>query len=71
MIKTWNGSIIIMDTIMILNISILVDETNRKKAVGANAVCISVNDDANRAVLQSAGLNTHLALRCAGFNNVV
>lgn len=43
-----------------------------KNAVGADAVCIFVNDDANRAVLQElASLNIRiLALRCAGFNNV-
>lgn len=43
-----------------------------KNAVGADAVCIFVNDDANREVLQElADLNIRiLALRCAGFNNV-
>ncbi|EOI2315164.1 MULTISPECIES: 2-hydroxyacid dehydrogenase [Proteus] len=47
-------------------------EQTAKNAVGADAVCIFVNDDANRAVLQElASLNIHiLALRCAGFNNV-
>lgn len=47
-------------------------EQTAKNAVGANAVCIFVNDDANRAVLQElASLNIRiLALRCAGFNNV-
>lgn len=40
--------------------------------MGADAVCIFVNDDANREVLQElADLNIRiLALRCAGFNNV-
>jgi D-lactate dehydrogenase len=47
-------------------------EQTAKNAVGADAVCIFVNDDANRAVLQElASLNIRiLALRCAGFNNV-
>ena len=41
-------------------------------AKGARAVCIFVNDHANRAaleVLKSLGVK-HLALRCAGFNSV-
>jgi D-lactate dehydrogenase len=41
-------------------------------AQGAQAVCIFVNDHADRAALQelrSAGIK-HIALRCAGFNNV-
>lgn len=43
-----------------------------KNAVGASAVCIFVNDDASREVLEElAALNIHiLALRCTGFNNV-
>ncbi len=43
-----------------------------KNAVGADAICIFVNDEANRAVLEElAALNIRiLALRCAGFNNV-
>src|SRR5471032_3483976 len=43
-----------------------------KNAIGADAVCIFVNDDACREVLQefkALGVKT-LALRCAGFNNV-
>ena len=41
-------------------------------AQGAQAVCIFVNDHADRAsleVLASSGIK-HIALRCAGFNNV-
>jgi D-lactate dehydrogenase len=41
-------------------------------AQGAQAVCIFVNDHADRAALEeihSAGIK-HIALRCAGFNNV-
>lgn len=47
-------------------------EQTAKNAAGADAVCIFVNDDANRQVLEElAELNVHtLALRCAGFNNV-
>lgn len=43
-----------------------------KNAIGADAVCIFVNDDASREVLEElAALNIGiLALRCAGFNNV-
>ena len=43
-----------------------------KTAAGCDAVCIFVNDDASREVLQelaSVGIK-NLALRCAGFNNV-
>lgn len=43
-----------------------------KTAAGCDAVCIFVNDDAGREVLQqlaSLGIKK-LALRCAGFNNV-
>ena len=41
-------------------------------AVGCSAVCVFVNDDASRASLEKlAGHGVrHLALRCAGFNNV-
>jgi D-lactate dehydrogenase len=41
-------------------------------ATGADAVCIFVNDQADAEVLESlAGLGVrHVALRCAGFNNV-
>ncbi|MGV7961092.1 2-hydroxyacid dehydrogenase [Photorhabdus tasmaniensis] len=43
-----------------------------KNAIGANAVCIFVNDNADREVLEElAEMNIKiLALRCAGFNNV-
>ncbi|MBC8949481.1 MULTISPECIES: 2-hydroxyacid dehydrogenase [Xenorhabdus] len=43
-----------------------------KNAVGADAICIFVNDDGGREVLQElAEMNIKiLALRCAGFNNV-
>ncbi|PHM29458.1 2-hydroxyacid dehydrogenase [Xenorhabdus innexi] len=43
-----------------------------KNAIGADAVCIFVNDDGGREVLQElAEMNIKiLALRCAGFNNV-
>ncbi|MBS9437226.1 2-hydroxyacid dehydrogenase [Photorhabdus noenieputensis] len=43
-----------------------------KNAIGADAVCIFVNDNADREVLEElAGMNIKiLALRCAGFNNV-
>ncbi len=43
-----------------------------KTAAGCDAVCIFVNDDGSREVLQelaSLGIK-NLALRCAGFNNV-
>lgn len=49
----------------------LTDET-AAAAKGASAVCVCVNDCADRAVLTvlaSYGIR-HLALRCAGFNNV-
>jgi D-lactate dehydrogenase len=41
-------------------------------AQGANAVCVFVNDDVNRACLEKLSqMGTRLlALRCAGFNNV-
>ncbi|CBJ81499.1 fermentative D-lactate dehydrogenase,NAD-dependent [Xenorhabdus bovienii str. Jollieti] len=43
-----------------------------KNAIGADAICIFVNDDAGREVLEElAAMNIKiLALRCAGFNNV-
>ncbi|WP_445374624.1 2-hydroxyacid dehydrogenase [Photorhabdus tasmaniensis] len=43
-----------------------------KNAIGADAVCIFVNDNADREVLKElAEMNIKiLALRCAGFNNV-
>ncbi|AOM42806.1 2-hydroxyacid dehydrogenase [Xenorhabdus hominickii] len=43
-----------------------------KNAIGTDAVCIFVNDDGGREVLQElADMNIKiLALRCAGFNNV-
>ncbi|MDR0218184.1 MAG: 2-hydroxyacid dehydrogenase [Enterobacteriaceae bacterium] len=43
-----------------------------KNAIGADAVCIFVNDDGGREVLaELADMNIKiLALRCAGFNNV-
>ncbi|PHM68751.1 2-hydroxyacid dehydrogenase [Xenorhabdus kozodoii] len=43
-----------------------------KNAIGADAICIFVNDDGGREVLQElAEMNIKiLALRCAGFNNV-
>ncbi|QXF33635.1 2-hydroxyacid dehydrogenase [Photorhabdus luminescens] len=43
-----------------------------KNAIGADAVCIFVNDNADREVLEElAEMNIKiLALRCAGFNNV-
>lgn len=43
-----------------------------KTAEGCNAVCIFVNDDGGREVLEElAGMGIRLlALRCAGFNNV-
>lgn len=41
-------------------------------AAGARAVCVFVNDRLDRACLQAlqAGAVRHIALRCAGFNNV-
>jgi D-lactate dehydrogenase len=48
------------------------DEQTAKLANGSDAVCIFVNDIANRAALTqlSAGGVKVIALRCAGFNNV-
>lgn len=50
----------------------LLNERTVKMAEGADAVCIFVNDVANRIVLQKlAELGVRfIALRCAGFNNV-
>ena len=50
----------------------LLTETTAKNAVGCDAVCIFVNDDGSRLVLEElAALGVkHIALRCAGFNNV-
>lgn len=50
----------------------LLSEKTVKMAEGAGAVCIFVNDDGSRAVLEKLakiGVKT-IALRCAGFNNV-
>ncbi len=50
----------------------LLSEKTVKMAEGAEAVCIFVNDDGSRAVLEklaNIGVKT-IALRCAGFNNV-
>ncbi len=50
----------------------LLSEKTAKMAEGAEAVCIFVNDDGSRAVLEklaNIGVKT-IALRCAGFNNV-
>ncbi|MGD9424845.1 2-hydroxyacid dehydrogenase [Pantoea sp. NSTU24] len=50
----------------------LLSENTAKTAVGCDAVCIFVNDDGSRPVLEElAGLGVKaIALRCAGFNNV-
>ncbi|CCG87325.1 2-hydroxyacid dehydrogenase [Erwinia piriflorinigrans] len=50
----------------------LLSETTAKNAEGCVGVCIFVNDDGSRVVLQElAGLGVKfIALRCAGFNNV-
>ncbi|RDE80042.1 2-hydroxyacid dehydrogenase [Haemophilus parahaemolyticus] len=50
----------------------MLDRKTAKMAEGADAVCIFVNDDASRPVLEKLaklGIKT-IALRCAGFNNV-
>ncbi|WP_075181851.1 2-hydroxyacid dehydrogenase [Pantoea sp. 1.19] len=50
----------------------LLDAHTAKTAEGADAVCIFVNDDGSRPVLEAlakAGVK-YIALRCAGFNNV-
>lgn len=50
----------------------LLSETTAKNAAGCDAVCIFVNDDGSKAVLEElAALGVkYIALRCAGFNNV-
>ncbi|WP_210511696.1 2-hydroxyacid dehydrogenase [Pantoea ananatis] len=50
----------------------LLSESTAKTAVDCDAVCIFVNDDGSRPVLEElAGLCVrYIALRCAGFNNV-
>ncbi len=50
----------------------LLTESTAKNAVDCDAVCIFVNDDGSRPVLEElAALGVkHIALRCAGFNNV-
>ncbi|PKC29746.1 D-lactate dehydrogenase [Pantoea ananatis 15320] len=50
----------------------LLSESTAKTAVDCDAVCIFVNDDGSRPVLEElAGLGVrYIALRCAGFNNV-
>ncbi|MBE2404401.1 2-hydroxyacid dehydrogenase, partial [Klebsiella pneumoniae] len=50
----------------------MLDAKTAKMAEGAEAVCIFVNDDGSRPVLEKLaqiGVKT-VALRCAGFNNV-
>jgi D-lactate dehydrogenase len=50
----------------------LLSEDTAKNAAGCDAVCIFVNDECGRAVLEElAALGIkYIALRCAGFNNV-
>ncbi|MBA2814405.1 2-hydroxyacid dehydrogenase [Candidatus Pantoea persica] len=50
----------------------LLTEATAKNAVDCDAVCIFVNDDGSRPVLEElAALGVkYIALRCAGFNNV-
>lgn len=50
----------------------LLTESTAKTAMGCDAVCIFVNDDGSKAVLEElAALGVkYIALRCAGFNNV-
>ncbi|WP_210452689.1 2-hydroxyacid dehydrogenase [Pantoea ananatis] len=50
----------------------LLSESTAKTAVDCDAVCIFVNDDGSRPVLEElAGLGVrYITLRCAGFNNV-
>lgn len=50
----------------------LLSESMAKNTVGCDAVCIFVNDDSSRTVLEElAELGVKfIALRCAGFNNV-
>lgn len=50
----------------------LLSEVTAKNADGCDAVCIFVNDDGSKVVLEqlaACGVKT-IALRCAGFNNV-
>lgn len=50
----------------------MLSERTVKMAEGSDAICIFVNDDASRSVLEhlaDIGVKT-IALRCAGFNNV-
>src|SRR3954464_15884702 len=48
------------------------DQTTVALAEGADAVCAFVNDDLGAAVLRELARHgiRHVALRCAGFNNV-
>lgn len=50
----------------------LLTEKTAKTALGCDAVCIFVNDDGSRPVLEELKNNgvKYIALRCAGFNNV-
>lgn len=50
----------------------LLTPSTAKNALGCDAVCIFVNDDGSKEVLEElAGLGVkYVALRCAGFNNV-
>lgn len=50
----------------------LLNKKTAKTATGCKAVCIFVNDDASRAVLEELATQgvEILVLRCAGFNNV-
>ncbi|MFH8134599.1 2-hydroxyacid dehydrogenase [Pantoea osteomyelitidis] len=50
----------------------LLTEATAKTAEGCDAVCIFVNDDGSKAVLEALAAHgvKYIALRCAGFNNV-
>lgn len=50
----------------------LLTEKTAKTANGCEAVCIFVNDDGSRPVLEELKKHgvKYIALRCAGFNNV-
>lgn len=50
----------------------LLTEKTAKTANGCEAVCIFVNDDGSRPVLEELKAHgvKYIALRCAGFNNV-
>ena len=50
----------------------LLNEKTAKTAHGCEAVCIFVNDDGSRPVLEELKKHgvKYIALRCAGFNNV-